>query len=657
MSTMKYRPEIDGLRAVAVIPVVLYHAGFALFSGGYVGVDVFFVISGYLITTILINDLAQGRFCLWRFYERRARRILPALSVVIAASIPFAWMWMLPMQFKDFAQSIAAVSLFASNILFWQESGYFAAAAEQKPLLHTWSLAVEEQYYLLFPLFLFFAWRYGRDRVFWMLVGASIVSFAMSEWGWRNRPVANFYLTPMRAWELFAGSLAAMIVLRRGVRAHELFAGIGIIAIVASVFLFDAQTPFPSFYTVLPVGGAVLVVLFGGSQTWVARMLSLRVFVGVGLISYSLYLWHQPLFAFARIRSLQEPDLALMWGLIGLAVLLAYLTWRFVEQPFRGRNAWMARPRDLFVGSGAVLLGFAAFGVWGHLSNGAGFRLPNNVSTIMAARAGDSSGCHNGLTAAAVLDGETCLIGREEIAPQIAIIGDSHAARISDALSERLDGAGKSAATFNASWCAPLMRFSTDTPSKDGCTSFIGAAITRVIDDPEIKTVILFAEWANYTKGARFGDDVLAAYVFDGDISLGNILQNPLAFDQAVQFTFSQLERAGKDVIVILPTPEYQFNVPQAMAKVALFEQSVTDLPVVTKAIYTERNMDAIATLTRYADEFGFPVLNAYNVFCAAQNCIFKTEKFEALYEDSNHLNYAGAQLLVDPLMDIIVRR
>ena len=148
MSTMKYRPEIDGLRAVAVIPVVLYHAGFSLFSGGYVGVDVFFVISGYLITTILINDLAHGRFSLWRFYERRARRILPALSVVIAASIPFAWMWMLPMQFKDFAQSIAAVSLFASNILFWQESGYFAAAAEQKPLLHTWSLAVEEQYYV-----------------------------------------------------------------------------------------------------------------------------------------------------------------------------------------------------------------------------------------------------------------------------------------------------------------------------------------------------------------------------------------------------------------------------------------------------------------------------------------------------------------------------
>ena len=177
-SFLKYRAEIDGLRALAVIPVILFHAGFELFSGGFVGVDVFFVISGYLITTILIEDIEKNRFSLTSFYERRARRILPALFFVMFICIPFAWMWMLPSQMKDFSQSLIAVSFFASNILFWRESGYFDAAAEEKPLLHTWSLAVEEQYYVLFPIFLFFAWRYGKNKVFWMIVVFAVLSLA-----------------------------------------------------------------------------------------------------------------------------------------------------------------------------------------------------------------------------------------------------------------------------------------------------------------------------------------------------------------------------------------------------------------------------------------------------------------------------------------------
>ena len=186
---MKYRSEIDGLRALAVVPVILFHAGFELFSGGFVGVDVFFVISGYLITTILIEDLENQRFSLVSFYERRARRILPALFFVMFVCIPFAWMWMLPIQMKDFSQSLVAVSLFASNVLFWRESGYFDAAAEEKPLLHTWSLAVEEQYYVLFPIFLFLAWRYGKNRVFWMIV--AIACFGKNSQSFRFYPIAS----------------------------------------------------------------------------------------------------------------------------------------------------------------------------------------------------------------------------------------------------------------------------------------------------------------------------------------------------------------------------------------------------------------------------------------------------------------------------------
>lgn len=257
---MKYRAEIDGLRALAVIPVILFHAGFELFSGGFVGVDVFFVISGFLITIILIEDIEKKRFSITNFYERRARRILPALFFVMLVCIPFAWIWLLPSQMKDFLQSLVAVSFFASNILFWRESGYFDAAAEEKPLLHTWSLAVEEQYYVLFPLFLILTWNFGKNRVFWMIVVMATISLIMSEWGWRNHPTANFYLAPTRAWELFAGSLAAFVVQKRGVQKCNLLSSFGLIAIIFSIFVYDESTPFPSVYTIVPVLGVFLLV-------------------------------------------------------------------------------------------------------------------------------------------------------------------------------------------------------------------------------------------------------------------------------------------------------------------------------------------------------------------------------------------------------------
>ena len=213
---MQYRAEIDGLRALAVMPVILFHAGFVFFSGGYVGVDIFFVISGYLITTILINDIEANNFSIIDFYERRARRILPALFSVILICIPFALMILVqPDHKKDFGQSLVAVSLFASNFLFWIESDYFDVVSEYKPLLHTWSLAVEEQYYLLFPVFLSLVWRFGKNIVFWIIIFLAFVSLILSEWGWRNFPSANFYLAPSRSWELFAGSISAFIIQKK----------------------------------------------------------------------------------------------------------------------------------------------------------------------------------------------------------------------------------------------------------------------------------------------------------------------------------------------------------------------------------------------------------------------------------------------------------
>jgi peptidoglycan/LPS O-acetylase OafA/YrhL len=359
---LKYRSEIDGLRALAVLPVILFHAGFKFFAGGFVGVDVFFVISGYLITSILIVEIEREKFSLVNFYERRARRILPALVFVIVLCMPVAWLTMTVDSFKEFSHSIIAVSLFASNILFWRESGYFEAAAEEKPLLHTWSLAVEEQYYLIFPLLLMFAWRQGfkRERLFLLIAFIAAMSLLACEWGYRNSPSANFYLAPFRGWELLAGSLAAFIVQKHGVRSNNVAASIGLIMVLYATFFFDSFVPFPSFYTLVPVLGVVLIVLFADTKTLVGRLLGLRLFVGIGLISYSAYLWHQPIFAFTRILSVEEPSHGLMLSLSLLTMLLAYGSWKYVETPFRFKDK-ISR-KSIFTYSCLSLIGFIVIG-------------------------------------------------------------------------------------------------------------------------------------------------------------------------------------------------------------------------------------------------------------------------------------------------------
>jgi peptidoglycan/LPS O-acetylase OafA/YrhL len=365
---IKYRAEIDGLRALAVVPVILFHAGFELFRGGFVGVDVFFVISGYLITTILIEDIEKNRFSFVNFYERRARRILPPLFFVMVVCVPFAWMWMLPSQIKEFSQSFIAVSLFASNILFWRESGYFAAAAEEKPLLHTWSLAVEEQYYLLFPIFLILAWRFGKNRVFWSIVIFAAISLALSEWGWRNQPSANFYLAPTRAWELFAGTIAAFIVQKHGIQANNTLSIIGLSAILFAIFGYDESIPFPSMYALVPVVGVMLLILFAKKETFVAKLLSTKAFVGIGLISYSAYLWHQPLFAFAKIRLFEGPSAIQMALLSLVSMILAFLSWKVIEQPFR--NKVRVNRTTIFVISVMGMSLFICLGSYGYYKNG-----------------------------------------------------------------------------------------------------------------------------------------------------------------------------------------------------------------------------------------------------------------------------------------------
>ncbi|WP_431323991.1 acyltransferase family protein [Rhizobium sp. YTU87027] len=374
---MEHRREIDGLRAIAVVPVVLWHAGFTPFSGGFVGVDIFFVISGFLITGIIIHELDEGRFSLARFYERRARRILPALFVVVVACVPFAWFWMLPDMLENFGQSVVATLLFANNLLLAKTSGYWDLEAEFKPLLHTWSLGVEEQYYVLFPLLLLILWRWGRKSALVATAVILLASFITCEIGGHLSPQVNFYLTTSRAWEILVGSICAFVGLRLSRRSNEALSAVGLLLIAVSIFFYDKNVPFPSLFTVVPVVGTALVLLFARQGTIACSMLSLPPLVGIGLISYSVYLWHQPLFAFARTYSLDPLTPAVMSALVAATFIFAWLTWKFVETPFRDRSVMPIRLFATGLATAATVL--LSVGLGAHFSHGFPDRIFNGT--------------------------------------------------------------------------------------------------------------------------------------------------------------------------------------------------------------------------------------------------------------------------------------
>lgn len=375
---MNYRSEIDGLRAIAVIPVILFHAGVNGFHGGYVGVDIFFVISGYLISSILISEMQQGSFSLIKFYERRARRILPALFFVVLACFPLAWMYFIPRDFESFSASALAVVTFWSNMYFWGESGYFAPAAELQPLLHTWSLAVEEQFYIFFPVVLLLTWRFGRKTLAMIFVLTLFASLLLAHWGAYNSPSATFFWLPTRAWELLLGSLVACLLLFWPCNppnwVNELGSILGLLAIFVAFFMFDKTTPFPSLYALIPTVGTALVIFFARRNTWVNHMLSINTLVAVGLVSYSLYLWHQPILAFIRYTSFEFTSAHVLLGIL-LTLCISLFSYQFVEKPFRKSSSMT--PRALF---GASVTGAFAICILAVI----GLSVPKEPLTVFA---------------------------------------------------------------------------------------------------------------------------------------------------------------------------------------------------------------------------------------------------------------------------------
>jgi peptidoglycan/LPS O-acetylase OafA/YrhL len=632
---MRYRAEVDGLRAVAVLPVILFHAGLSVSKGGFVGVDVFFVISGYLITSIIIDQLQRGTFSLVDFYARRARRILPALFLVVLCTMPFAWRWMVPGELRDSSQTVAAVSVFASNFLFWFHSGYFDRLAAERPLLHTWSLSVEEQFYVLFPVTFLLVWRFGTRWLSALLVAVAIASLALAEYWQPWDASAAFYLLPTRAWELAIGALCALSQFKRGQLKSEVLSALGLVLITASVVLYDETVPFPSVFTLVPVGGAALVILFGAQHTRTARLLSARLLVGIGLVSYSAYLWHHPLFALARIRSFEPPATSTMLALGGLSFALAYASWRFVEQPvrhFRGASPW----KVLVVAAGVSVL-FLSVGTWGYLTDGfKGVKTTPEQRTLldMMRYSPKRPECHTRgrdyrkpANACEYFDG----------AFRWAVLGDSHAVELAYAVAERGRRAGVKVKHLSFSGCGPVL---DHTAAEADCRRWTREAVDYLAGDSTIDTVIV-----NYRLHLHLWGDQVGVFP-----QLPNAVEEPVrnAYWRDLVRILGRLSDANKRVLLVLQAPELRRHIEAVIMEPG----SRGDRVGVTRRWWERRKADVDRRLSELPPDV--LVLDPTDVFCDQENCYAVRDK-RTLYYDADHLSLIGAADVARRVFEILL--
>lgn len=676
---MDYRREIDGLRALAVLPVILFHAGFETFSGGFVGVDIFFVISGYLITTIIIEELGQGRFSIVNFYERRARRIFPALFLVIFICIPFAWLWLLPNDMKNFSRSLVAIPVFASNILFWHESGYFDTSAELKPLLHTWSLAVEEQYYVFFPLFLILLWRFGKQRIFILLVAICIFSFALAQWGSLARPAAAFFLLPTRAWELLIGAITAFYLSRTDRTEFNRSVGeiggyLGLVLILFSIFIYSKATPFPGFYALIPTVGSVLIVLFATQQTTVGKViLGNKAFVKIGLISYSAYLWHQPLFAFARHKSLLEsqsqPNENIFVFLTIVSLIIAYASRKYIENPFRSKKKLSKKTIFFSIALASIFL--ILVGIFGIYSQGYSSRLPENITYQSLGAKLDKNGdiCEPKKSSADYEGLLICEFGDLSSVDSVILYGDSHARAISEELSKSLLSNNIKGIWVQIIGCEVIPQIHNTSNKANlfmDCTNRFENFLRFVKDKKASVVVVSRWTFSLYpiddiivdmpSKNSEGGIERDADYREYAALMNGGLFMDENSKETALRSFLEGLLRTNMKIIVVYPTPEIAQDIARANFKYFSYHKELLREISIPHSDYTFRNKFVIRIFDSYEYRDNFYSIKPENIFCDTYlkgRCVAQFN-YTPYYYDDDHLSDAGAQLIINKFIENI---
>lgn len=637
IQNFRYRPEIDGLRAVAVMAVVLYHAGMG-FPGGFVGVDVFFVISGFLITSLILKDLEAGKFTLANFWERRARRIIPACAVMVFTVLAAGWFLLLPSDYANLGKSAVSQSIFGANIYFWRNTSYFGGTAEEKPLLHTWSLAVEEQFYLIVPLLLLLLFRFHPLRRRGVLVGlfstALLGSLLVSILSLPHAPAATFYLLPTRAWELLCGSIVAILPaaqIRPWLR--ECLSWLGLFLVLGSCLLYTKQTPFPGLAALPPCIGTALFIsaTHSPSPSTPARLLSTRPVVFVGLVSYSFYLWHWPVFALTNYWALLPLSLTHRITMVVGSFILAIISWRLVETPFRKRNRCPSRHSIFAFGALATAI-LAASGFAIKQATGFPNRFPAEVQQLALAK--QDMGFVNDLTTQDILEGRLTSFGNPSSQSPVRwlVWGDSHAMAALpafDALLKERHLAGL-AATHSAT--APVLDYYLDDPNGLGPEApAFSQAVLDYVTTHKIPNVVLVANWEAH----------------DGNQPPP---QGAIPFRTAVLETVHAIRNAGAVPWLLLTVPRSQFDVPRGLAWSLHFGRDISRYCIKpgSKPRFLSQGTEFLASLR----QAGARVLDPGPAFLSHDHSHYIISSAGIpLYRDEGHLTTYGAHSVLLPFL------
>lgn len=665
-----YRPDIDGLRALAIIPVVIFHAFPAIMPGGFVGVDVFFVISGFLISTILWQGLERETFTFTGFYANRIRRIFPALLIVLVACFALGWFFLLADEYRQLGKHILGSAGYAENFVLRREAGYFDTKSFLKPLMHVWSLSIEEQFYMTYPLLLWMVWHLRRN-LFAVLLTLGIVSFALNLWLVRRDPVSAFFLPETRWWELMTGGAIAYWRLPgqrpnpslhvhwlsritaslriSGARVSNACSTLGMLLIVIAVFGIHESDPFPGWRALLPVGGAALLIL-GGPAAWINRkLLALKPMVFVGLISYPLYLWHWPILTFPRI--LRGADLPVTVRSIGvlLSFVLAWTTWRYIESPIRfGRKTWIK--------SAALVATSVVIGSLGYLAysrDGFSSRFPNLSADLGLSQQIPWSTPECRRTVG--LDLDYCRSAAPG-APDVLLIGDSHSVSLYRGLAPAYLQHSQNVMNIGQANCVPFYdteSYSTGIYPPRECKPVVNRILQFAESTTSVRTIILSLRGPLYISGHGFGQAEAGLgprrIVWDGTPPNSSQLE---IFAGALSNTVARLSATGKTIIVFIDWPELGFDPRSCLPRpVRLFGNppAVCGVPRTEVDARNRAYRDVIFKLKR-----DFPLVRVFDplpYFCDSSVC-FATKAGHVLYRDDNHLSAAGAAYLSEKFFE-----
>ncbi|WP_066701081.1 acyltransferase family protein [Sphingobium amiense] len=630
-----YRPDIDGLRAIAVGAVVLYHAGIPGLPGGFTGVDIFFVISGYLIGGQIFRETMASGFSFAGFYTRRVRRILPALFFLLAAMFLAGAVLLSPQELRELGKEAVPTTFGLSNLLYYTGGGYFGPASDAQPLLMTWSLGVEEQFYIVLPFIMMLLVKLRRDAILPLLVAGALLSFAASLLLLHADPKAAFYLLPPRAWELGIGVSLAVWEERRGgaplPRALAQGAALaGLLLLGTGIAAFRADIAFPGWFALLPTVGTAILIATPGSAIN-RRVLSLAPMRGIGLLSYSWYLWHWPLFYFNRTLAGREQEgggLLPIWAILSLSLVCAFLSWRFVERPLRRR---LLPDRAVLIRYGLAALAVAGVGAMLFASHGLPARLPAQARLFAAqAMAARENPCLARYGVTAPVSPERCLPDLPAGRARLVVLGDSHAASLSPAFAALARREHMGFGEMTKSSCLPVEDAGTaqaDRPAHAGeCRAYQRAAFAHVLRDPAARMVVLSGFWSATPR--LEGPD-------------GSVVPVEVALDRAV----AALRRAGKRVIVVQDAPRFAFD-PYARVMGDFLPMrrwlhgGAAAEPAGDAAPAGDPARSAIAAIARRYP--GVTLIDPQAGLCTGGRCAFRDER-AIYYFDDQHLTAPGA--------------